>query len=197
MSQTDIHENIISDLEANNPEINKKMDEISVQLQQPISILKKEQKDNNDIIIIRCVKIFGVITLIVLLAPLSIISLYYAYTDNSCVHTRAGQLSVDLFTYLAVDGILGGVGIIIWSILICNTGPDVDINPIIHGCNIFLIIIGQLFQLAWTIVGSVIFWGLIDNKTCDKGIYDYVFALLVIKYAIMFINIICNKNDKK
>jgi hypothetical protein len=55
-----------------------------------------------------------------------------------------------------------------------------------------MVIVG-LFQLAWTIVGSVLFWKLIDNKTCDKGIYNYVFALLIIRYIMIFVNMISNK----
>ena len=97
----------------------------------------------------------------ILLGPLSIASLYYAYTYDSCVHDSAGQLDVNLFTYLAVDGILGGAGIIILSLLICCLGADTYINMMKSCCIMFFFIIMQLFQLAWTIVGSVIFWKLI------------------------------------
>lgn len=200
MSQSNSNENIISvDLEANNQENQKKLDESLAQLQDLTSILKqpKQTSTNNKNIIIKCTKICSVILTFVLLGPLTIASLYYAYTDDSCVHESAGQLEVNLFTYLAVDGIVGGAGIIILSTLSCSLGPDVYVNMIKSCCGAFIVIIASLFQLAWTIVGSVIFWKLIDNKICDKGIYNYVFALLIIKYVMIFVNMISNKNNKK
>lgn len=200
MAETNIRENIISiDLEANNHENQRKLNEILVQTENLTSILKQHQEttNNNDNIVIGAAKICGVMLIIILLGPLSIASLYYAYTDDSCVHDSAGQLDVNLFTYLAVDGILGGAGIIILSLIICCLGADTYINMMKSCCVMFLFIIIQLFQLAWTIVGSVIFWKLIDNNTCDKGVYNYVFALLIIKYVIIFTNAMFNNNNKK
>lgn len=203
MPETNIRENIISvDLEANtqqNQENQRKLDKSLAQLQQLTSILKQPEQTSNDDdnMVIGCAKICGVTLVVLLLGPLSIASLYYAYTDDSCVHESAGQLAVNLFTYLVVDGILGGAGIIVLSSLICCLGPDSYINMMKSCCGAFLFIIAGLFQLAWTIVGSVIFWKLIDNKICDKGIYNYVFALLIIKYVMIFANMISNKNNKK
>lgn len=200
MPETDIRENIISvDLEANTLENQSKLDESLQQFQQLTSILRHHEQDSDetDNIVMGLAKICGVMLIIILLGPLSIASLYYAYTDESCVHESAGKLEVNLFTYLAVDGILGGAGIILLSSLICCLGSESYINMMKSCCGAFLFIILQLFQLAWTIVGSVIFWKLIDNKTCDKGIYNYVFALLIIKYIFIFTNTMYNKNSKK
>lgn len=208
MPETNIRENIISvDLEANtqeNQENQRKLDETLSQLQHLTSqhltsILKKPEQTltDDDNIVIGCAKVCGVILTFVLLGPLTVASLYYAYTDDSCVHESAGQLEVNLFTYLAVDGILGGAGIIVLSSLICCLGPDSYINMMKSCCGAFLFIVSSLFQLAWTIVGSVIFWKLIDNKKCDKGIYNYVFALLIIKYVVILVNMVYNNNNKK
>lgn len=209
MSQTNSNENIISiDLEANtqenqhnqeNQEIQRKLDENLAKLQQITSILKKTEQTStyDDNMIIRSAKICGVTLVVLLLGPLSIASLYYAYTDNSCVHESAGQLAVNLFTYLVVDGIMGGAGIIGFSTLICCLSMENYTNMLSSCCGILLMIICQLFQLAWTIVGSVIFWKLIDNNNCDKGVYNYVFALLIIKYVMIFMNCMLNNNNKK
>lgn len=200
MSETSIRENIISvDLEANSEENQRKLDESLAQLQQLTSILRQPEKESNDTdnIIMGVAKICGVMLILILLGPLTVASLYYAYTDDSCVHESAGQLEVNLFTYLVVDGISGGAGIIVLSSLICCLGADNYINIMKSCCGAFIFMILQLFQLAWTIVGSVIFWKLIDNKTCDKGIYNYVFALLIIKYVMIFTNTVYNKNSKK
>lgn len=206
MPETNIRENIISvDLEANtqenhqNQENQKKLDESLAQLQHLTSILKQPEQSSADDenIVIGCAKVCGVIFTFILLGPLTISSLYYAYTDDSCVHESAGQLAINLFTYLVVDGIMGGAGIIVLSSIICCLGPDSYINMMKSCCGVFLLIICGLFQLAWTIVGSVIFWKLIDNNNCDKGVYNYVFALLIIKYVLLFTNVACNNNNKK
>lgn len=192
MSETNINEKIISvDLEANIESSNvlnqKKLDESLSQLEQINSILIK--------VINGCLKIFGVIIIFILLAPLCIADLYYAYTDNSCVHDTSGKLSVNLFTYLVVDGIFGGAGIVIYSITICCLGIDGFMDLIITFCGRSLLTLTRIFNLAWTVVGSIIFWKLIDSDNCNKGIYNYVFALLIIRFITLTITQLCSESN--
>jgi hypothetical protein len=60
-------------------------------------------------------------------------------------------------------------------------------------CVLSIITLISLFTLAWTIVGSIIFWSLIDNEECSKEVYNYVFALLIIKYVCILVNL-CAQN---
>lgn len=200
--KTNINEIIISvDLEDNikaNPEFeNILYESLENSPNLTSNIRQSDQLSNNDNIVKVILNLCCVIILIILIGPLTISSLYFAYTDNSCVHENAGQLEVNLFTYLAVDGIIGGAVIILLSVLICYNGTEGYVN-LMSGClSIFISYTSILFQIAWTIIGSVIFWKLIDNKTCDKGIYNYVFTLLIIKIVSLITNILYSRNNKK
>ena len=162
------------------------------------NILREERENtSNKFFEIVCIKFVGIIFILLLLAPLSVADLYYAYTDETCVHKSAGKLNVNLFTYLAVDGILGGVGIIGLSLYICLMGENTSSEYCKGCCMLSMLTLCGLFTLAWTIVGSIIFWSLIDNEECSKGVYNYVFALLIIRYVSILVNLCAKNNDKK
>jgi hypothetical protein len=57
--------------------------------------------------------------------------------------------------------------------------------------------ISSLFILSWTIIGSIIFWSLIDKEECSKGVYNYVFALLIIRYILLLVTFCCKNNRKE
>jgi hypothetical protein len=157
-------------------------------------ILKKPEP-YNEVNILLCVKSCMFITLLALTLPFIICNLYYAYNDESCVTINSDKFNINLKTYLAVDGIVVGIallGIILAAFCFIKKEPNND-----NGC---LTIFGNFvtgFGIAWTIIGSIIFWGLIDNKKCDKSVYNYVFAQLVIKIICYSLRIISNSNNKK
>jgi hypothetical protein len=162
------------------------------------NILREERENtSNKFFEIVCIKFVGIIFILLLLAPLSVADLYYAYTDETCVHKSAGKLNVNLFTYLAVDGILGGVGIFGLSFFVCTMGEDFTTEIWKGYCALSIITLTSLFTLAWTIVGSIIFWSLIDNEECSKEVYNYVFALLIIRYVSILVNLCAQNKEKK
>ncbi len=116
--------------------------------------------------------------------PFGVASIYYAYTDKSCVNMKAGNLYINLHDYLAVDGILLLTMYLALNAMICFVKPvDKPLNT-----NIVLTCVSaaiKLFSLSWQISGAIIFWNLIDNKKCDNGIYNYVYALLIIKFVFI------------
>jgi hypothetical protein len=176
-------------------------EEVRENTERIISILKISESGSslNDDLLSFYMKLFILFIISICIVPFVVCDFYYAYRDNSCVHEPAGKLDVNLFTYLVVDGIFGAIVAVVWFLLICTTnftGQD-ELNlgnwigaTLITG-------IGTIFGIAWTITGAIIFWSLIDNDLCDKGIYNYVFAQLIIKLIGYGIGILKNKSEKK
>jgi hypothetical protein len=149
------------------------------------------------ILYVICVILFIVI-------PLLVCDFYFAFTDKSCVHEKAGNLQVNLFTYLLVDAIIPSIQIVAFIVLICiSIFNPTYVTNLARVCNSsiafgdIIIAINSLFTLTWTIIGSIIFWGLIDNNKCEKCIYNYVFALLIIRYLFILKNLHININKNK
>jgi heme/copper-type cytochrome/quinol oxidase subunit 3 len=158
-------------------------------------ILKKNNETNNGNKMFVILKIIMFTIIIMLTMPFIFCNLYYAYTDKSCVNIEAGHIDINLKTYLAVDGIFCAITLLIVIIVICLVNENININEK-NKClfNIF----GKLttlFGIAWTIVGAIIFWKLIDNNKCDKGVYNYVFAQLIIKFVCYLFRIMQNNSD--
>jgi hypothetical protein len=195
-NMVNININPVDDIESNTVS-NEKITETLFQVENISRFLREEEDNRNKSFEIACIKFVGIIIILLILAPLSVADLYYAYTDDSCVHQSAGNLNVNLFTYLAVDGILGGAGIIGLSLYICLMGENTSSEYCKGCCMLSMITLCGLFTLAWTIVGSIIFWSLIDNEECSKGVYNYVFALLIIRYVSILVNLCAKNNDKK
>jgi hypothetical protein len=156
-------------------------------------ILKKNNETNNGNKMFVILKIIMFTIIIMLTMPFIFCNLYYAYTDKSCVSIEAGHLDINLKTYLAVDGIFCAITLFIVIIVICLVNESITINEK-NKC-IFNIFgkLATLFGIAWTIVGAIIFWKLIDNNKCHKGVYNYVFAQLIIKFVCYLFRIMQNK----
>ena len=176
-------------------------EEVRENVQRISSILKtsESRRSSNDDLYILSIKMFIMFIISVFIIPFVVCNLYYAYSDKSCVHEKAGKLDVNLFNYLVVDGIFGAVVAIVWFLLICTSNFTEDSEVSAGKWFIVFLIkcLGTLFGLAWTITGAIIFWSLIDNNLCDNGIYNYVFAQLIIKLIGYGIGILKNKPEKK
>lgn len=178
--------------------IKEQLDEFVRQADSIISNIENLQRHNKQKAnaYMCCIKTSIILLISLLCLPFGITSVYYAFTDTSCVNQQAGNLYVNLKDFLAVDGIL----ILIYYLYTClvislskNPSEKVD-NNIIHKKTIFIC---SMFSFSWTIVGAVIFWSLIDNKQCNKPIYNYTFALLVLKFVGLLFSQIGNSKDKK
>lgn len=177
-------------------------EEVRDNVQRISSILKTSESSRssaNDDLYILYMKLFILFIILVCLIPFVVCNLYYAYSDKSCVHEKAGKLDVNLFNYLVVDGIFGAVVAIVWFLQICTSNFTEDSELPVGRWFIVVLItgIGSVFGLAWTITGAIIFWSLIDNQLCDNGVYNYVFAQLIIKLIGYGIGILKNKSEKK
>jgi hypothetical protein len=156
-------------------------------------ILKRKEPENDENIFV-CVKSCMFITVLVLTVPFIVCNLYYAYTDESCVNIYPDHFGVNLKIYLAVDGILGAVviGIIFTVVFLLKKKPNNN-----NCCLTTFGNIATAFGIAWTIVGAIIFWKLIDNTKCDNSVYNYVFTQLVTSIICYYLKILSNSNNKK
>ena len=156
-------------------------------------ILKKTKNDINEQNIMLCVKSFAFLLLLAITVPFIVCNLYYAYTDTSCVTINPYHFGINLKTYLAVDGILGAIALFIIIITSCCIKEEPNSN------NCCLNMVGNLatiFGVAWTIIGAIIFWNLIDNTLCNKAVYNYVIAQLITKFIGYSLRIYSNNNNK-
>lgn len=65
-------------------------------------------------------------------------------------------------------------------------------------CVLCTMIIYSIFALAWTIVGSVLFWGKLNSQGyCKGGVKNYMYALLIISYISICCNCLYSRNQQK
>ncbi len=140
-----------------------------------------------------CVRTIVIIILALFTLPFGITSVYYAFTDNSCVNLPAGKLYVNLKDYLAVNGC-------IYLLVFCVNATTVGIAEN-RASDVYQTILYKtlkylcaLFTLSWNIVGGIIFWSLIDNDKCDGPIYNYVYALMIIQFVFTSATILKEKD---
>ena len=153
-------------------------------------ILKKPKNDINEQDIMLCVKSFAFLMLLSITVPFIVCNLYYAYNDTSCVTINPRQFSINLKMYLALDGIVGAIALFIIIFAACCIKEEPNSSN-----NFCLNMFGNIttaFGIAWTIIGAIIFWKLIDNRECDRAVYNYISAQLIIKFICYSLRIYSN-----
>ena len=140
-----------------------------------------------------CVKLFISLLVLAFGSPFVICDLYYAYTDDTCLHNPTKKLDIDMYQYLLISGYYGVsfLGFIVLAIFISkkqdfDSKKSNDDNDCIILFAHILKILMLLFSTAWVVVGAIIFWHEIDNASCAKPVYNYLTASLVIKIASVF-----------
>lgn len=149
---------------------------------------------NNEIFTNLCVKITFILFLIIITLPIVFCDLYYAYTDDSCVSSNVDKININLQDYLKVSGFLTGSYIVFLIFLIFFIKEQS--SGLFWGLSIVIVALIVLFNLAWNIIGGVIFWNYMDNSLCSNDVYNYIFASLIIKYVFIGIGI-CSNQQKK
>lgn len=195
ISSTSSLESIVYDVEQN------LSTELNVQSSNRISNSREYkfiQRRKLDHYTILCIKSFIVFIILLFNFPLCITELYYAFTDNSCVHIKNNKFHIDLYTYLVVDGLYGIILSLLCSIYICCfiDFDKTDLSFITKLIIDYISYILLLFNLSWTIVGCIVFWLIIEFNICDNNIYTFVFAELIIKVIFLFIQITKLTNKK-
>jgi hypothetical protein len=136
-----------------------------------------------------------------LLCPFPICDIYYACTDISCIKENSHNLDIILQSYLLASGIISIAYLAIFNFTMCiidfNTIEKNDksyiFEIILYIFNIILI----FFQIAWLILGCVLFWGYTDLFKCSQSVYDYLFTrfiLGIIFTSLKMHDLVNNKN---
>ena len=74
------------------------------------------------------------------------------------------------------------MGLVICSISCLSRRNSQSMNLYVVTVPKLIVTYGSLFLLAWNIIGSVIFWGMLYNKNlCSSNISTYLFVTLVVK----------------
>lgn len=132
--------------------------------------------------------VFGVFLLINL--PFIVCDLLYG-TDAgiTCVTTPGTNIQLTLGTWLQVDGYcrLAIVSLLLISAIIGSVNGEKGMKAFM--CAMCFVFLYSIFQFSWIIVGSVLFWGDLNNQDVCEGtpVQAYMFALLIISFvAIVF-----------
>ena len=143
-----------------------------------------QNDSENDAAIIFCGKSCVILLFMILVFPILICDMYYAYNDDSCVNEYPKGLSINMKDYLLGCSY---TTIIVMAIIICLTctASNEDIKLIIIFINIWPGFILNSFSLIWHIIGASIFWGkLYPEHLCNKSPSTYFFISLIIKILL-------------
>jgi len=143
-----------------------------------------QNDSENDAAIILCGKSCIILLFMILVLPILICDMYYAYNDDSCVNEYPEGLSINMKDYLLGCSY---TSIVVMAIIICLTCTASNENiKVINMCiNIWPIFILNIFSLIWHIIGASIFWGkLYPEGLCNKSPSTYFFISLIIKLLL-------------
>jgi len=172
----------------------KKLNKTKQQVEHLVGILKnsKENERQSEEAIQFCANICVSLLTLLINTPLVIADLYFAFTDHSCLNNSTIPV-INLFIYLLVSGIYTGIDVLVnFVILYFNIYKTFDIRKSCVYINLFT----TIFGLIWTLIGVTMFWKSFEYyNSCHNGIYNYVFAQLIIKLVLTVINFkrICDK----
>ena len=144
----------------------------------------------------RFIKFVSLFVILILIFPLSFCDLYFAVNDDSCVNLPAGKLAITMKTFLLVNGIYSFIMFGIVSVLICCANLERLTESVgFQFISMIFETVIKLFSVSWIIVGSIIFWHLMDSSKCSDTTYNYLFASLIIR-IVSSVLLFRNSRDK-
>lgn len=121
--------------------------------------------------------------------PIIFCDLYYAFNDKTCVQNKIENLYINMYDYLIVSGIYS---IYIVLFLLCCILFKNKLYRNINKNNSYLFIIFLaitfFFNISWNIVGVILFKKIINNNTCSKEVFNYLFSSILLKLICYSIN---------
>ena len=126
--------------------------------------------------------VFAVILCINL--PFIVCDLVFAGRDNTCVTTTGTSISFDLAVWLQVDGYCRLAITCLFLLTAISACINVETGTKLFACTMCCVILYSFFNLAWLIVGSVLFWGDLNDKgLCNNTeVQGYMYAVLILGY---------------
>jgi hypothetical protein len=155
---------------------------VDLEKQELKSILKKPYKERP--YAVHIIKYMISFVTFLLCFPIVICDMYYGYSKDSCVEEYPAKLNINMKIYLVVGAY---TNMLIMALVICSISCLSRRNS--RSMHLYMVTVpklivtyGSLFLLAWNIIGSVIFWGMLYNKNlCSSNISTYLFVTLVVK----------------
>jgi hypothetical protein len=139
---------------------------------------KEKEKESEDVFEI-CGKLLILLLFIILVFPIIICDMYYAYNDDSCVNEYPKNLNMNMKQYLLGCAYSSIITMAMICIILCIASKE-NIE-IFKNCGCLSYIM-KMFTLIWHILGAIIFWGtLYPEKLCTNSPSSYFFASLIIK----------------
>lgn len=124
--------------------------------------------------------------------------LIYAYQKTECVETVMDGISFPLRVWLEVDAYMRIAMVGLLLLVAIGACVSLALGMRLFVCVIILMVVYSIFSLAWTIVGSVLFWGKLNPAgLCTGGVQAYMYALLIITYVATCCNCLYNLNSGK
>lgn len=166
---------------------------VDLEKQELKSILKKPYKERA--YTAHVIKYIISFVTFLLCFPIVICDLYYGYSRDSCVEEYPNNLNINMKIYLVVGAY---TNILIMMLVICSISclsrrNSRAIHLYVVTVPKLIITYGSLFLLAWNIIGSVIFWGMLYNKNlCSSNISTYLFVTLVVK-LVCNLTVLCSR----
>ena len=143
---------------------------------------------------IACVAIIFAIFNLAFIIP----NLVYAYQGSQCVTTITDGIAFNLSTWLQVDAYMRIAMVVLLLIVGIAMCINVAAGMTCGMCVICFMIVYSIFAFAWTIVGSVLFWGKLNpTGVCTGGVQVYMYILLIITYVATCCNCLYSLNSGK
>lgn len=166
---------------------------IDLEKQELKSILKKPYKERA--YTAHVIKHMISFVTFLLCLPIVICDLYYGYSKDSCVEEYPNNLNINMKIYLVVGAFTNILimGLVTFSISCLSHRHRNSMQLYLVTIPKLIITYGSLFLLAWNIIGSVIFWGMLYNKNlCSSNISTYLFVTLVVK-LVCNLTVLCSR----
>jgi hypothetical protein len=166
---------------------------VDLEKQELKSILKKPYKERP--YAVHIIKYMISFVTFLLCFPIVICDMYYGYSKDSCVEEYPAKLNINMKIYLVVCAY---TNMLIMVLVICSISCLSRRNS--RSMHLYMVTVpklivtyGSLFLLAWNIIGSVIFWGMLYNKNlCSSNISTYLFVTLVVK-LVCNLTVLCSR----
>lgn len=144
--------------------------------------------------------------MLIISIPMLVCDLYFGLSNDSCLHEELIS-NFNLKTYLIVHGFVELLSLLInilsvyVSFILCSNKrrliehkfinfDDSDIEECII-INKIIQFIFSLFNIIWTILGSILFWNHIyPNDMCNDQLKNYLLISLIIKSVLYSICIV-------
>ena len=166
---------------------------VDLEKQELKSILKKPYKERP--YAVHIIKYMISFVTFLLCFPIVICDMYYGYSKDSCVEEYPAKLNINMKIYLVVCAFTNILimGLVICSISCLSRRNSQSMNLYVVTVPKLIVTYGSLFLLAWNIIGSVIFWGMLYNKNlCSSNISTYLFVTLVVK-LVCNLTVLCSR----